>query len=308
LADNIELEHEGSAVRERAFDLVALDLDGTMLDTSGELSEGLLHAVRAASEQGLVVSVVTGRGKSALLPYLSELGLTTPYVASGGGYIAYLIGGPVMRCMEFAWEEVVALAKMGRAMGASLFFESAEWMLFERAPGSTDWSGGERRFTMPVVDDVLRSAPSAPLKVSIVGDPEVLAEVERRVREQLPTLTSAYTAARCIDFYPAGVSKGSGLALLADQLGLELRRTAAVGDYYNDLSMFEVAGLAVAMGNAPPDVQAAADLVAPCNDEGGAAWALKQVLQMSTAELVTEATSGTVWTPVAWQEKAYQGH
>jgi Cof subfamily protein (haloacid dehalogenase superfamily) len=287
--------------------VVALDLDGTMLDTGGELAGGVQHAVLAALEQGLMVSAVSGRGKLALLPYLSELGLTTPYVASGGGYIAYPNDGRVIRCTEFAWEETVALANMGRAMGASLFFESSEWMLFERAPGSTDWSAGERRFTIPAVDDVLRSAPSSPLKVSIVGDAEVLAEVERRVRGQLPALTSAYTSPRCIDFYPAGVSKGSGLTLLTEHLGLRLCRTAVVGDYYNDLSMFDVAGLAVAMGNAPADVQAAADLVAPSNDEGGAAWALWQVLQMTAAELATEAAPRGLWAPVAARQRTYQG-
>ena len=287
------------AATARAFDLVALDLDGTLLDKSGELAEGVQDAVQAASEQGLVVSIVSGRGRLPLLSYLSELGLTTPYVASGGAYIAYPANGHVIRRMEFAWEEVVALADLGRAMRASLFFESPEWMMFERAAGSTDWSTGARRFKLPVVDDVVRSAPSSPSKVSIVGDPEVLARIEQRARQQLPALTRAYTSARCIDFYPAGANKGSGLTLLAEHLGLELRRTAVVGDYYNDLSMFEVAGLAVAMGNAPADVQAAADLVAPSHDQGGAAWALQQVLQMTAAELLEEACARGLWAPVA---------
>ncbi|HJW83423.1 MAG TPA: HAD-IIB family hydrolase, partial [Anaerolineae bacterium] len=76
----------------------------------------------------------------------------------------------------------------------------------------------------------------------------------------------------------SGVNKGTALKRLAEHLGIPLKRIAVIGDGGNDVSMFEVAGLAVAMGNAAPEVQAAADVVAPTNDAGGVAWALRELI------------------------------
>jgi hydroxymethylpyrimidine pyrophosphatase-like HAD family hydrolase len=61
-----------------------------------------------------------------------------------------------------------------------------------------------------------------------------------------------------------------------------MKRVAAVGDYFNDLEMFKVAGAAVAMGDAPPEVQKAAQYVAPPSDRGGAAWAIYHLIGSST--------------------------
>jgi hydroxymethylpyrimidine pyrophosphatase-like HAD family hydrolase len=91
------------------------------------------------------------------------------------------------------------------------------------------------------------------------------------------------TSPKYLDFYCEGVNKGSAVKRLAQHLGIPLERVIAIGDYYNDLDMFKIAGLSIAMGNAPSEVRRAADLVAPANDEGGAAWAISQAFAGTTA-------------------------
>jgi len=74
----------------------------------------------------------------------------------------------------------------------------------------------------------------------------------------------------------AGADKGSALRLVCDHLGLDVREALAIGDAGPDVSMFRVAGYSVAVANAPPEVQAEAQTVAPSNDEDGVAWALER--------------------------------
>jgi Cof subfamily protein (haloacid dehalogenase superfamily) len=86
-----------------------------------------------------------------------------------------------------------------------------------------------------------------------------------------------YSAPHYLEITRHGVTKGAALTNLARFLGIPLEQVAAVGDGENDISMFEVAGMSIAMGNAAPQIQQAADLVAPSNDEDGLVWALKVV-------------------------------
>ena len=74
----------------------------------------------------------------------------------------------------------------------------------------------------------------------------------------------------------AGVSKGNALRRLVDDLGISRDRVLVIGDAPNDVSMFQEAGLAVAMGNAAAEVQGAADIVAPTLEEDGVAWTLRR--------------------------------
>ena len=75
------------------------------------------------------------------------------------------------------------------------------------------------------------------------------------------------------------VDKGSGLAIYAEKMGYALDEIAAIGDQMIDIPMLRLSRLSAAMGNARAEVRAAADLVAPSNDEDGVAWFIEQILQ-----------------------------
>jgi hypothetical protein len=129
-----------------------------------------------------------------------------------------------------------------------------------------------------LLDDLLRDAPGPPPKMAILGEPELLRRVEQRIRGHNPSLHAAYPFPTALDVSRPGVTKGAALRKLADHFRIPLSRVVAIGDQNNDLTMFEVAGLSVAMGNAPPEVKAAADVIAPSNDEGGVAWSLRELV------------------------------
>ena len=127
------------------------------------------------------------------------------------------------------------------------------------------------------VEDLLQVLQTEPLKLVLVKDHTDLLENEAKLRRLNLDINLVYSAPHYLEITRRGVTKGAAVANLASFLGIPAERVAAVGDGENDISMFEVAGLAIAMGNAAPQVQQAADLVAPTNDQDGLVWALKVV-------------------------------
>src|SRR5207253_6338681 len=125
------------------------------------------------------------------------------------------------------------------------------------------------------VDDGLAACPR-PIKISACGPRETLASLESAVVRRGLSVSLVYSGPEYLEMTAAGVSKGNALRRLVDDLGIPRDRVLVIGDAPNDVSMFQEAGLAVAMGNAAADVQGAADIVAPTLEEDGVAWTLRR--------------------------------
>jgi Cof subfamily protein (haloacid dehalogenase superfamily) len=128
------------------------------------------------------------------------------------------------------------------------------------------------------VDDLMAALPGDPIKyIAIAPDAETADRVEREVTV---LVEGRYQVMRShawfVEGLATGVSKGAAAARLANRLGLAREEVMAVGDSGNDLALVEWAGMGVAMGNASPAVQAAADVIAPSQAEDGAAWAIER--------------------------------
>ncbi len=121
----------------------------------------------------------------------------------------------------------------------------------------------------------------APLKISLINERTALDRMKPEILALYPDLQMASPFENVVDITPQASTKGNALRALAGMLDISLIQTAAVGDSENDLSNFAVAGLSIAMGNAPVDVKLAADWVAPANDQEGAAWALERIVQLN---------------------------
>jgi hydroxymethylpyrimidine pyrophosphatase-like HAD family hydrolase len=117
------------------------------------------------------------------------------------------------------------------------------------------------------------------LKMTIVAEPELLAEYENLVRTKCPSLHYTYAGVQYIDLTAEDVNKGTALAALAEQLDLYPDQIAAIGDQCIDLKMLQYAGLPVAMQNAVPELKDVAAWIAPSNDEDGVAWVIEKILR-----------------------------
>ncbi|HEU5375845.1 MAG TPA: HAD family hydrolase [Ktedonobacteraceae bacterium] len=269
------------------YDLVAIDIDGTLLDSQNKVSSSVQPLFREVEASGTGITLITGRPELTVAPLVRELGLTLPYVSSGGAQITDPATGEIIASFTLQREEVVALAELGRAFEAGLVAMETHCLYYEGSleklklvHESVDIHLGSiekiRTLVVPV-DDVVQASPH-PLKFTISDLPSVLARVETRLRTSGLPIYATYSSPVYLEVTNALANKGTALQRLAQHLNIPLERILVIGDSPNDISMFQMAGTAIAMGNAARAVKEAAHRVAPSNDEEGVAWVLRELV------------------------------
>ena len=261
-----------------AYQLIVTDLDGTQLDTHGIITQPVADAIREATSAGIEVIIASGRNRPALEPVLQELGLETPHIGTGGAYLS-CFDGRLLFHEPVPARYIPEIVKTTRRYGLGMGFFEVEATYLEGPPNWVQWmlehysSPGTR-----VVSDMLQAEIGPPGKIFLWGDIPPLLEAIKALKGRNLPLTLVRSLKNGYEINAAGVTKGRALKTYAELQGIPLDRVAAFGDQHNDLSMFTVAGLAVAMGNAPEAVRAAAHQVAPTNDQSGLAWGIRNLV------------------------------
>lgn len=269
----------------RRFDLLAIDLDGTLLDATGAVPQRNRDALHRAHDAGVRVVLCTGRSFTETRPVLSEIGLDLDAaVTVGGALVSDARSGRTLDAAPIPADACAALVGWFRAREYPVLW------LHDADSAGTDGCviAGARRHAaislwqswspcnMPDVD-----APPTdgrlPLRLTIVDD---LPTLERVSRELLADLGELHTqnlihvpAYRftIIETFARGVDKWRGIRVLCDRWGIDPRRTAAIGDDVNDLALLRQAGLSAAVGNARAEVLATAAVHVAANGDGGVA-------------------------------------
>ena len=261
-----------------AYDLVAIDVDGTLLDSQNNLSDDNVLAIRAVRERGIGVTLVSGRGHLPLRQLLQRLDLQQPFIGSGGAYIADPVTGQVIEHSLLDRRDVDIMVGLARTAQVGIFFEEQDRLIGEASAEIIDSIRGISGVEVSVTQDILHATQEAPTKMFMTSEHAVLVPLEQEIRQRHLEVNLVYSAPIYLEATRQGINKGYALQRLSAHLRIPLERIAVLGDGGNDVSMFEIAGLAIAMGNALPEVKAAADVIAPTNDAGGVAWALRELI------------------------------
>ena len=271
--------------------LIALDLDGTLIDEDLVLRSRTMAAVRAARERGVAVSIVTGRMTTSARPYARELGLTDPIVAYQGALVRALPRpdrdprlGRILAHRPLAADAARDVIAWAASVGLAPHVNHLEQFIVQaddpRAEDYSSWLGARA----VIVDDLrawLRRPISKVISVAAASDPipeSVLAEGRRRFAGRAAVTISH---PRFLEFLAPGVSKLVGVRHLARRAGVPLGRVLAIGDQFNDLEMIAGVGHGAAMTGAPDAVRAAARYLAPPIGEEGAAQLIERLVLVS---------------------------
>jgi HAD superfamily hydrolase (TIGR01484 family) len=256
--------------------LIALDVDGTIIDYDEALSERVRSAVRGVIDAGHHVVVATGRSLPGTLPVLDRLGLLRGWcVCSNGGITLRLDpelpnGYEVTELVTF--DPAPALRLLREHLPTALYAVENVGVGFRlTAPfppgelyGQLDYVDFEELLTTPATRVIVRSPEHTP---------QDFLRIIERVGLHGVSYAVGWTA--WLDLAPDGVSKASALEPVRATLGVPLERTLAVGDGRNDVEMLSWAARAVAMGQAEPELLAVADEVAATVEDDGLADVLE---------------------------------
>ncbi len=273
------------------YRLVALDLDGTLLDSSLQIRLQTIDALQRVRQQGVQVMIVTGRHHTAAHAYWHQLGLELPAICCNGTYIydfrqhRPLIGNPLTR------EEAGELLDIVRQHPVHAMVYIDEAMTYETDSAHL---GGLRRWSASLPEAVrprLEPVDSFDRLIEETGtiwkflvaseDIHVLEAFEQTVgaRREFSCVRSAGNR---VDIARGGNSKGQRLAEYIAQQGILPQEVIAFGDQNNDKEMLELAGFGVAMGNSRNEVRDCADWVTGTNDSNGIAEVLHRFVLTAT--------------------------
>ncbi len=281
--------------------LLALDLDGTLLDSKGKVPEANKIAIRKAEEKGVLVTIATGRRFRDALPVGLELELNAPLITHNGALLKYARNLETVAASVISTETVREILRVGREFGGDallsgdphgkgiLFYDTvsaANIPLQKYIAWSKTLHGDEAEEAVRHVEnleDVLDETET--VHVSFSGKCAPMVEMEIILANELKNtatiLTTRYPRLdfTLIDILPPDASKGIGVEKLTLIENLKRENVMVIGDNYNDLEMLEYAGTPVVMGNADPNLLERAEFHATLsNDENGVALAIERFI------------------------------
>ena len=262
------------------IDLLALDVDGTLIDDTLTIPDRVRKTILEVQERDVTVTLATGRMLESTIPFARQLGIDAPLICYQGGLIqAPTAETPLYRATMDRDILREALAwRTEQGWHVVLYADDALFISEWRYPESFYRELlGENLY---MVDDLAALLDHhEPVKFLFIADPPEADQIERAMRQRFGgQMEIVRSHANFVEANPLGVSKGDALRRLAEHLGIPQAGVMAIGDQGNDVPMLKWAGFSVAMGNASPEAKAAADWIAPPFSEYGAAVAMERFI------------------------------
>ncbi|WP_207696002.1 HAD superfamily hydrolase [Enterococcus sp. DIV0212c] len=262
--------------------LVAIDLDGTLLDSKKEISIRNKEALAQAKAAGVKIVICTGRPLAAIGIYLDALNLRDNgdySITFNGGLVQKNDTGEIIEKATMPLENVHDLFELASSLNVPLDILSDGLVL--QLPTTKDYESLYSQLNKLLTYE---SYELGQLTADRIYNKAVIAVDQTYLDEQIQKIPDPFydryeiikTRSNLLEFMPKGITKAYGISLLARDLGIKQEEIMTIGDEENDLPMIEYAGLGVAMENAVPRVKDLADVITDTNDNDGVAQAVEK--------------------------------
>lgn len=250
------------------YKLLALDMDGTLLNDELHISDVNLRWIRKAIQHGVIVMLSTGRGYINAISYAQDMGLDAPMITVNGGEI---------------WEKAEMLLQR-KTLEASWIARLHE--LTKLYPQTWFWAyTADRIYNKECWHELSDDLASYEwLKFGYYDEDIAVINDIRQHIEAWQALEISNSSIYNLEINPLGVSKASALEALCRHLSIDLKDVIAVGDSLNDIKAIQAVGLGVAMANAQDEVKAAANAVTFSNNDHGVAEVIRRYIFQGVAQ------------------------
>lgn len=267
------------------YQLIALDLDGTLTNSKKEITKPTLEALIEIQKQGKKVVLASGRPTNGVLPLAKQL-----HLEDYGSYILSFNGARITDCRsgEVIYnktlpEEIITplFHIVKKYAGLDILAYTSENIISGIRPNQ--YTELESRInSMPII-----SVPDFPSdvtepcnKILVTGDAQIISRAQEEIKDYFHSFLYVYCSDPFfLEIMPQNIDKAHSLLRLLTSIGLSPEQMICCGDGYNDLTMIETAGLGVAMANAQPLVREKADYITKSNDEDGVLHVIEQFMR-----------------------------
>lgn len=280
--------------------LLALDLDGTLLNSRGQLSDRNRDALQEARKVGVRVAVVTGRRFRDARPVAMELGLDVPVISHNGALTKHAETLETVNATLLPLAAAIDVLRIGREQnkgamvsddpvgkGVLVYDHSSDdnYALERYIAWSRRLHGDEAEDSVQKVDSLEDYLDHEPVHISFSGPCAAMSLMYERLMDAIGDRIKVFSTEyrkqdfTLLDILNPGASKGVGVAAAALEYGIARDEVMAIGDNYNDLEMLRYAGTGILMGNADPSLHEHGDFqVTAGNDEDGVAVAIEKYI------------------------------
>ena len=265
--------------------LIAIDMDGTLLNEKKHIDKAEKEAIHEAIEAGIKIVLCTGRPLYGILPFYEELGLSE---LDSKGYVILNNGCSIHKTKDwklidqvnFTSDDIEYLYKFSESYDINFTLVN-DIYYFNIGRKPTDELIKDAGFVFSDITDIsLEEAKSGKhkiMKIMFLGDPEIMADFQEKNEDIIKSKYSGVLSQSYVyEVFPKDNNKGTGLKKLAEKLGIKQEEVMAIGDGNNDIEMFEYANYSVAMKNATELAKKAAKYETDSNENNGVAKAIRK--------------------------------
>ena len=265
--------------------LIAIDMDGTLLNEKKHIDKAEKEAIHEAIEAGIKIVLCTGRPLYGILPFYEELGLSE---LDSEGYVILNNGCSIHKTKDwklidqvnFTSDDIEYLYKFSESYDINFTLVNDTYY-FNIGRKPTDELIKDAGFVFSDITDIsLEEAKSGKhkiMKIMFLGDPEIMANFQEKNEDIIKSKYSGVLSQSYVyEVFPKDNNKGIGLKKLAEKLGIKQEEVMAIGDGNNDIEMFEYANYSVAMKNATELAKKAAKYETDSNENDGVAKAIRK--------------------------------
>ena len=250
--------------------LIALDLDGTLLNSSKEISKENRLAINAARQKGVHVVLTTGRPLIAIQPFLKTLEMLDfeDFSITFSGGLVQRNTGQILSKKSFSHDEILEIKELTSSLGIPCDVLSEEKVYMTKSKIDSQYDTLNKLLTFIKVDFDQVPLDVVYNKIVSCTEKELLdASLDKIPESYFDQFEIFKTQAKLLEFMPKGINKAYGLTQLINQLNLKPENVMAMGDEANDLSMISWAGYGVAMANAVPAVKEEARIISDLTND-----------------------------------------
>ncbi len=250
--------------------LVISDIDGTLITSNHEVTEGTRVAAAKLYKHGITLSLASSRPPRSIRPLAEALALQSPFAAFNGALVTTAEGQVVARA-TIAPETIARIKAVADELAIHVWlYDDEQWYVNARTP-FVDREEHTAGFA-PNMEDFEKKLGEPLPKLTVVGKPELVAIAEERVLGEMGDQVSASRSKpRFLDVTAFGIHKGSVVVRLSEMLRIPTGGIAVIGDGPNDVEMFRQAAVSIAMGQGVDEVRNHASHITSSNDDEG--WA-----------------------------------